>query len=144
LISLRTNETLTVLIAEDYPDFRSRLTRLLEALGLRCLPAFDGQRAIEYLQDLEIEIHLIVTDLDMPRRTGWDVIAAARRLRDVSLPIILQTGEANRLDVQARAKDLGIPLVEKLSVDAFLPGMVATALNSLTLPPDSSTWKGST
>ena len=42
--------TPTVLIAEDYPDFRARLLALLEPLALNCVPVANGRQAIEVLR----------------------------------------------------------------------------------------------
>jgi len=101
------------LIAEDYPDFRERLVKILEPLGLEVLAVKDGEEAIQLLKDPNRQIDLLITDLTMPRRNGWDVIDTARALRGGHLPIILQTGEALYYDVRWRAENQGITLLDK-------------------------------
>lgn len=118
----------TVLIAEDYPDFRARLLALLESLDLSCIAVANGRQAIEVAQDLSRELHLLITDLDMPVHTGWEVIDAFRKHRGDALPIIMQTGEAKYTYVRRRAEELGIVLIDKTEVDAQLAPAVRLAL----------------
>ena len=117
-----------VLIAEDYPDFRARLLALLEPFDFNCIPVANGRLAIEVLEDLSQDLQLLITDMDMPVNTGWDVIEAAREHRGAALPIIMQTGEARYTYVQRRAEEFGIPLIDKLDVDSHLAPAVRQAL----------------
>ena len=117
-----------VLIAEDYPDFRARLLALLEPFDLNCIPVANGRLAIEVLRDLTQDLQLLITDMDMPVNTGWEVIEAAREHRGAALPIIMQTGEARYSYVQRRAQEFGIPLIDKLDIDVQLAPAVRQAL----------------
>jgi len=119
---------LTVLIAEDYPDFRARLRGLLEPLSLSCIDVSNGLRAIEVLRDVSRELHLLITDMDMPVRTGWEVIEAAREHRGRELPVIMQTGEARYTYVRRRAEQFGIVLIDKSEVGELLVPAVREAL----------------
>lgn len=119
----------TILIAEDYPDFRARLLGLLEPLALSCIPVANGREAIEVLRDLSREVHLLITDMDMPVHTGWEVIEAARQHRSDRLPIIMQTGEAKYTYVRRRAEALDIVLIDKIDVNALLVPAVREALS---------------
>jgi len=119
---------LTVLIAEDYPDFRARLLTLLAPLELACIPVANGLRAIEVLQDLSRDVHLLITDMDMPVHNGWEVIEAARLHRGDDLPIVMQTGEARYSYVRRRADELGITLIDKTEVPDLLVPAVQRAL----------------
>ena len=122
-------DALTVLIAEDYPDFRARILALIEPLALTCLAVADGREAIDVLRDRSQELHLLITDMDMPVHTGWDVIEAAREHRGEALPIIMQTGEGKHSYVRRRAEELGIVLIDKPDVDALLIPAVRAALD---------------
>ena len=126
----------TVLVAEDYPDFRARLLALLEPLALECIPVANGRQAIEVLEDLSRELHLLITDMDMPVHTGWEVIESARRHRGEALPVIMQTGEAKYTYVRRRADEFGIVLIDKLDVGERLVPAVRQALR---LSPDGGT-----
>ena len=119
----------TVLIAEDYPDFRARILALMEPLALTCIAVANGREAIKVLRDRGQELHLLITDMDMPVHTGWEVIAAAREHRGEALPIIMQTGEGKYRYVRRRAEALGIVLIDKPDVDALLVPAVCDALD---------------
>lgn len=120
---------LTVLVAEDYPDFRARLLGLLEPLALTCIDVSNGLRAIEVLRDVSRELHLLITDMDMPVHTGWEVIEAAREHRGHGLPVIMQTGEARYTYVRRRAEAFGIVLIDKSEVGELLVPAVREALS---------------
>ncbi|MCH8900868.1 MAG: response regulator [Chloroflexi bacterium] len=119
----------TVLIAEDYPDFRARILALIEPLALTCIAVANGREAIDVLRDGSQELHLLITDMDMPVHTGWEVIEAAREHRGEALPIIMQTGEGKYSYVRRRAEELGIVLIDKPDVDALLIPAVRAALD---------------
>ena len=118
----------TVLLAEDYPDFRARLLALLQPLSLTCIMTRNGREAIDVLQDVSRELHLLVTDMDMPVHTGWEVIEAARTHRGEGLPVIMQTGEAKYSYVRRRAQEFGIVLIDKKEIDELLVPAVRRAL----------------
>ena len=124
------------LIAEDYPDFRARLLNLLEPLGLTCVPTANGRQAIDVVEDSSQELHILITDMDMPVQTGWEVIAAFREHRDAALPIIMQTGEARYSYVRSRAEELAIVLIDKNDVNTHLVPAVREALG---LSPNGET-----
>lgn len=117
-----------VLIAEDYRDFRGRVIALLEPLGVDCIPAENGRQAIEVVGNLGRDLDLVVTDMDMPVNTGWEVIEATRLHRGDELPIIMQTGEARYTYVRRRAAEFGIVLIDKTDIDELLVPAVRNAL----------------
>jgi CheY-like chemotaxis protein len=117
-----------ILLAEDFPQFMQRLIALLEPAGLNIAQATNGADAIDYVCETSKPLHLLITDLDMPRRTGWQVIEAVRRHRSPDLPIIMQTGEASYPWVKVKAHELGIILIDKLEIEVKLLPAVLTAL----------------
>ncbi len=122
------NPTPTVLIAEDYTDFRTRILTLLEPLGLSCIPVANGRQAIEVIRDPMQSFDLLVTDMDMPVNTGWEVIEVTREHRGRELPIIIQTGEAKYTYVRRRAAEFEIVLIDKADIDEQLVPAVRQAL----------------
>ena len=117
-----------VLVAEDYPDFRAKILALLRPLDLLCIQAENGRQAIEVVRDMSRALHLVITDMDMPVHTGWEVIHATREHREDGLPIIMQTGEAKYTYVKRRAAELDIVLIDKQDVDVLLVNAVRSAL----------------
>lgn len=71
----------TVLVVEDQPEVRKFMVQALEVRGYRVLAAADGEEALEISRQFSEEIHLLVTDVVMPRMDGRelsDQISAAR------------------------------------------------------------------
>ncbi|MCA9794106.1 MAG: response regulator, partial [Candidatus Eremiobacteraeota bacterium] len=60
----------TVLVAEDDDAVRNLLELMLTRLGYNVLLAYDGIQALEVAQAYQGEIHLLLTDLVMPRLGG--------------------------------------------------------------------------
>lgn len=118
----------SALIAEDYPDFRARLLVLLQPLALQCIAVSNGRLAIEVVQDLSQALDLVITDMDMPVHTGWEVIEAVRAHREPAPPIIMQTGEAKYTYVRRRAEEFGVVLIDKRDIDHQLLPAVRQAL----------------
>jgi CheY-like chemotaxis protein len=73
-------------------------------------------------------LDLLITDMDMPVHTGWDVIEAAQGHRP-HLPIIMQTGEAKYSYVRRKASEYGVVLIDKRDVPALLVPAVRQALS---------------
>jgi DNA-binding NtrC family response regulator len=78
-----------VLVVEDDPDMRRALARCLVREGCHVDLATDGADAAEKIDRLRPE--LIITDLEMPRSGGRDVVALAVERRT---PVVVLTGHA--------------------------------------------------
>lgn len=81
----------TILVVEDEPAVRTLAKRMLERSGFRVLSAADGMEGLKAVQDNAGEIHLILSDLEMPRMGGLDLF---QRLREEGkmIPFILASG----------------------------------------------------
>lgn len=67
----------TVLLVEDDDSVRALVHRILRGLGYRVLEAIDGDDALHLAAQFSGPIHLVITDLVMPRLRGDEL---ARRL----------------------------------------------------------------
>jgi CheY-like chemotaxis protein len=85
---------LRVLVADDEPSVRATVRRLLERRGATVVVAADGFEAEARLRDEHFE--LVVTDVVMPGKSGYDVLAFARA-RQPKLPVILMSGYTGRV-----------------------------------------------
>ena len=84
----------TVLIAEDERDLSSLLRRHLEAEGYQVVQAFDGETALESVQQQPPD--LVILDWMLPRLDGLEV---ARRIRRRSIvPILMLTARSDEID----------------------------------------------
>jgi CheY-like chemotaxis protein len=66
-----------VLVAEDEEDIRSLARLLLELAGHQVLEAADGNAALSVLAD-DSEVDVILLDLRLPGRDGWEVMSQLR------------------------------------------------------------------
>ncbi|HLY27943.1 MAG TPA: response regulator [Aggregatilineales bacterium] len=66
----------SVLIVDDNPFNRDVCRRALEFVGYRTTEADSGETALDLLK--QQEFHMLLLDLQMPRVSGYDVLAAAR------------------------------------------------------------------
>lgn len=80
-----------VLVADDDPGVLRLWARVLRsAFRVEVVFAADGASAMAWIDDGRID--LLITDYRMPRFTGVDVIAHARR-RSSTLPVVLVSGD---------------------------------------------------
>jgi two-component system cell cycle sensor histidine kinase/response regulator CckA len=63
----------TVLLVEDEAPIRTMLSRHLRALGYTVLEADDGVSALRVLAEQAGKLHILVTDVVMPRMNGMDL-----------------------------------------------------------------------
>ena len=77
-----------VLLVDDDPSIRELLSIHLEKVGLRAIHAEDGIDALVRLR--ETLPRVIVTDMLMPRMTGWEFIAVVRR-RFPTIPVVVMS-----------------------------------------------------
>jgi len=94
-----------ILIADDRSSSRELLRAILEQANYVVVEAVDGEQAL--LMASEINPHLIILDIHMPKRDGFGVIEELRKdpaLQD--LPIMALTASAS-LDEKDRIIDSG-------------------------------------
>jgi CheY-like chemotaxis protein len=82
-----------VLVAEDEALIALSLADLLEAEGYEVALAPDGADALDAARRLGDALAVLVTDLNMPRMGGEDLIRALRAERP-GLPVVVVTGSA--------------------------------------------------
>jgi two-component system, response regulator FlrC len=78
----------SVLIVEDDCALREALTDTLKAAGITALAAGDAGEALKQLESEEIA--LVISDVQMPGPSGYDLLASIKRLR-ADLPVVLMT-----------------------------------------------------
>jgi CheY-like chemotaxis protein/anti-sigma regulatory factor (Ser/Thr protein kinase) len=96
-----------ILVAEDHPDSRQTLGRVLKRLGYRVLEASDGKEALALARD-EPHLRAVLMDVNMPGMDGIAATLALRadpRLKDVQ--IFALTGDVT-VDNQNRIAEAGV------------------------------------
>jgi CheY-like chemotaxis protein len=111
------NGPFTILVVEDNPEEVILLQRAFENAGMDLAVHFvvNGEEAIDYLSGADRfrnrinfpEPDLVIMDLKMPRKGGFEVLEWFRNLQESALiPIIVLTASNRESDVQ-RAYSLG-------------------------------------
>ncbi|AWB25402.1 hybrid sensor histidine kinase/response regulator [Methylobacterium currus] len=121
----------SLLLVDDSAFFREMLTPVLKAAGFRVTPAGDAEEALRHLGG-EARFDLVVCDLEMPGRSGFDLIEAMRKAggRLATMPVVALAGTMAP-DSLARARALGVAdCVAKFDRS----GLVA-AVNEITSAP---------
>lgn len=108
-----------VLLAEDHPDNRRFIARLLERLGLKVITAKDGIEAIQFFK--ESQPQLILLDIQMPQKDGIQTFRELRAL-GATQPIVAITANVMAHDIE-RYKEIGFdhyltkPIIRKQLID---------------------------
>lgn len=79
-----------VLVADDDPNIRKTIGEVLRKYGCEVTAAKDGYEACTLLEE-HGPFDLIVSDIRMPYRNGYEVFATAQRC-SAELPVLLMTG----------------------------------------------------
>lgn len=119
----------TILLAEDHADSREMLAVMLEMDGYRVVRAQDGVEALDLARSDTPD--LIITDVNMPRMNGIDLIRAIRSVEDglSAVPIVAITAYGSSFCLEARdaganealAKPLGYENVQEVVSTLLLP-----------------------
>jgi DNA-binding response OmpR family regulator len=99
---------INILVADDEAALRDLLCEQLSAEGYKTESAVDGEEAIQKLQEKSYE--LVLLDINMPKKTGLDVL---KYIRAKALPtrVIMLTG---RLGYSVGSESM------KLGADEFI------------------------
>lgn len=80
-----------ILLVEDQDNVREMTTRMLERLGYEVATATNGLEAMDMLRKMPNYFHLVITDQNMPKMTGIELIEQAY-IDHPDLPFILLSG----------------------------------------------------
>jgi len=83
----------TVLLAEDSPSAMKMMKRILDKLEVTYHPFVNGQLLLDYLQEHDAsQIGLIITDLEMPVTSGFEVIKQVKGSKNYNhIPIVVNS-----------------------------------------------------
>ncbi|AFV10750.1 response regulator receiver protein [Thermacetogenium phaeum DSM 12270] len=96
-----------VLAVDDSATVRSSLKLVLQEAGCDLVLAADGEEALNKIKRSKEKFHLIITDLNMPKMNGIELIKAVRSLPDYRfVPILMLTTES-QADKKLEGKKAG-------------------------------------
>lgn len=120
-----------ILVADDEPNIRLTITEVLRKYHCKVTVATCGLEAIAAVENPANTFDLILSDIKMPDKSGYDVFAAAHH-RSAELPVILMTSfgyDPNHSIVRASQEGLQAVLFKPFKV-AQLMGEVRKALEA--------------
>jgi CheY-like chemotaxis protein len=113
------------LVVDDSMLIRYTVCRFLEERGFAVESATNGLEALQILERLRPD--LIVTDMQMPKMSGAELITAVRKNRKTAdIPIIIVAGRASGFDEQEKRanfaiyKDIDIQAQLEKALDAVM------------------------
>src|SRR4051794_7762932 len=121
-----------ILVVDDDPDVRLIVTLMLGAVGYEVDTAEDAYDALLTMDDTHPD--LILLDLMLPEKDGWEVIDAVRANPETrDLPIVVMSAKIGLINTRRHGVQgyVAKPLVPLAMLDA-----VDTALRQGTVPTD--------
>ncbi len=103
-----TSQSISILVIDDDDRVRTLLSSILLLAGHRVVEASDGESGLSYFGKAE-SIDLVMTDLGMPLKNGWEV-AKWVKTNTAGIPVILITGWGANLE-EAKIKESGVDLI---------------------------------
>lgn len=93
---LQMNSHMSVLVVEDSTPIRKHIESLLKVQHLKVMTAADGLEALAILEEHEYEIDLIITDYNMPKMDGLELLKHIRKEFPIEeMPIITLSAIGN-------------------------------------------------
>jgi two-component system, chemotaxis family, chemotaxis protein CheY len=90
-----------ILVVDDSPTLVKFVSYSLKSSGYEVVGACDGMDALEKVSNLESDIDLVITDLNMPNVDGYELIATLRQNdKFAEVPIIILSSEEADEDKQ--------------------------------------------
>ena len=87
----------TILVVDDEAMILFSVTIILQTQGYTVLSATDGQEALELSRKYPGEIHLLITDVDMPRLSGMDLCTSLLRERPGIKAIVMSGSDMSEI-----------------------------------------------
>ena len=102
----------TILLTEDEQDVREVAREFLESGGYTVMEAQDGAEALALAEEHKGSIHLLITDMVMPRMTGLE-LAARLKEKQPALRMLYMSGYSERAASESMQPDPSIRILSK-------------------------------
>jgi len=120
-----------ILVAEDEKDIRELVSFTLRIAGHKVWEAKDGEEAIELAQ--EIIPDLILMDVRMPRKTGYEACKAMKEIDATKeIPVVFLSAKGQETEIQQGLKAGAVAYILKPFAPADLTARVQELLADLT------------
>jgi CheY-like chemotaxis protein len=121
----------TILVVEDFASVRKFVCSSLERKGYQTYSASNGNEAYKILLEKADEIHLVLTDYNMPESSGYELLKKIKEnLTTKDIPVIFLTTEldAEKMDT-AKAAGLFAWIKKPYRSETFF-SQIASALGN--------------
>ena len=94
-----------ILVADDDPALRKVLVEKFNKSGWEAVGAADGEETLAHIKETRFDI--ILLDLRMPKKTGFEVLEAVKADSNLAHPVVLVLSASGEDDDIKRALALG-------------------------------------
>ena len=122
--------TETVLVVEDRPEVRDYAVAVLQEYGYRVIPAEDAGEALLVCEREQGRIHLMLTDVVMPKVSGRE-LANGLRERWPGIKVLFMSGYTDSIAMPHGMEADGAEFLQK----PFSPEALARKVRSVLAPP---------
>jgi PAS domain S-box-containing protein len=116
----------TILLVEDDEGVRETVARVLQAAGYRVLEAGDPEQALRVLAEHRAPLHLLLTDVVLPRMSGRVLAERIHALRPETR-VLYVSGYTDDVMAEHRMLDRGLALLRK----PFSPSVLAAKVRQV-------------
>ncbi len=95
---------MSLLVVDDNKDVADSLAMILQMCGYNVSIAYDGNQAVDMVANSQFQV--IVCDIGLPGRSGYEVASQIRRLRGKT-PLIIAVSAYSTETVRQYAKEAG-------------------------------------
>jgi len=125
----------TILIVEDEDLVRALSVRVLKMEGYRCYQARNAEEAIRLLEQDQVPIDLVITDVVMPGMSGGGLGYRLQRLRP-GLPILFTSAFTDEDVIRRGLLEKDRPFLQKPSTPQELARKVRAVLDAAASIPN--------
>ena len=91
----------TILIAEDEKDIRELIKFSLTFAGFKVVTACNGQELIDTVKAMEIKPDLIMSDVRMPQKTGYEACTEIKAVPELEeIPVVFLSAKGQESEIQ--------------------------------------------
>ncbi|MDP7237720.1 MAG: sigma-54 dependent transcriptional regulator [Candidatus Latescibacteria bacterium] len=119
-----TDITPTILIADDEPEIRKALERIIKHKGFSTKVAADGREALDIIQSDQIDV--LLADLQMPRMSGMELLKATKTVNP-EIEVIMITGHGGVEDAVEAIKIGAYDFISKPPRKAIIERVIERA-----------------
>ena len=126
--------TETVLVVEDEPQLLDLTCRMLQEQGYEVLRASDARQALALCESFPRMVHLLLTDVVMPKMGGGELVNAALRLRP-GMRVLYMSGYTDGTTVHYGVTAGQVPFLQKPFTPRELTEQVREVLDEAVTAP---------